>query len=193
MFDSRLFRSAFSSVLGQDTEPQIAPDGCPIGVWMCLSSWQAGWPPCCWCVNGWMLTCVIKALWVGERLKKCCLNTVHLPFILSLKCFYSLTSVLCEPEDIQRGIFIMGFLTRAYNTLDWSLGRFCIQSILCLFIQGFAWAATFISQEVCVIWKKICHNQLLSINVILFFKIVRSNSFHSFIFILMKSAYQPLD
>ena len=31
-FESRLLQSACRSVLGQDTEPQIAPEGCAIGV-----------------------------------------------------------------------------------------------------------------------------------------------------------------
>ncbi len=30
------------SVLGQDAEPLIAPDGCAFHVWMCLTSWWAG-------------------------------------------------------------------------------------------------------------------------------------------------------
>ncbi len=35
-FDPQLFLSASWSVLGQDSELQIGPDGCSIGVWMCV-------------------------------------------------------------------------------------------------------------------------------------------------------------
>lgn len=35
-FNLQLLRCTYQSVLGQDTEPQIAPNGCYIGVRMCV-------------------------------------------------------------------------------------------------------------------------------------------------------------
>ncbi len=46
-FESRLLRSACCSVLGQDAKPRVTPDGCSIGLQMCvyefhssLASWH---------------------------------------------------------------------------------------------------------------------------------------------------------
>ncbi len=85
-FYPRFLDSAYHSALSQDTEPQVDPNGCSIIVWKCVYDFLMSRLALCrvatchYCVNGWMLTCVAKALWVVERLEKDYINTVHLPF-----------------------------------------------------------------------------------------------------------------
>ncbi len=61
-FDFPALRSARPSIL-EDTEPQTAPHGGTAGVLMCVCVCV------CACESVWMLTCVVKALWLAERLE----------------------------------------------------------------------------------------------------------------------------
>lgn len=60
-------------VEGQDTEPQIAPNGRSIGARMCWFPFLMGrLAPCYQCVmNGWMLTCESSGWKTTKALSKC--------------------------------------------------------------------------------------------------------------------------
>ncbi len=57
------------------------------------------------CVNGWMLTCVVKMLWVVERLKKCYINQVHLP---PQKTDFPKNGM--QKHCLHKGLFMLGHL-----------------------------------------------------------------------------------
>ncbi len=77
--------------LGKILNPRLLPMVVPL-VCVCVFEFlmsrlalcrEATYPQCVSvCVKGWMLTCVVKALWVVERLEKRYINTVHLPFTI---------------------------------------------------------------------------------------------------------------
>ncbi len=92
MLAPQILHSTCGSVLGQDTEPQIAPNGCAIGI---KSVWRSDEQVGSLWRNNSLLTCVLKALWVVERVDKCYKNSAFAIYWLStsLKIFILLLEV----------------------------------------------------------------------------------------------------